>query len=89
MTLDLNMFFRTIVLAFHLRKIIRVMATWSDMYKFYFIIYRLRYHFHNEDTDDGCLIQYYSVEVKFDQSRYASHRDQNLIEGMLGYVEKI
>ena len=29
------------------------------------------------------------VEVKFDQSSCSSHHDENLIEGKLGYVEKI
>ena len=47
------------------------------------------HHFHTEDVDDGCLTQDYGVEVEFDQSSYASHHDQNLVGGMLGYVEKI
>ena len=37
------------------------------------------HHFHTEDVDDGRVAQYYGVEVEFEQSSHASHRDQNLI----------
>ena len=47
------------------------------------------HHFHIEDVDDGCVTQYFGVEVEFDQSSRASHSDQNLIGGMFDYVEKI
>ena len=40
----------------------------------------MRIIFCTED-DDGRLTQYYEVEVEFDQSRPASHNDQNLIGG--------
>ena len=42
-----------------------------------------------KDVDDGYMTQDYGVEVGFDQSIHASHHDQNLIQGMLGYLEKI
>lgn len=35
------------------------------------------------------MTQDYGVEVDFNQSSYASDRNQNLIQGMLGYVGKI
>jgi hypothetical protein len=46
-------------------------------------------NFHTEYVDDGKIIQDCGVEVEFDQSSHASHRDQNLIEGKLGYIGKI
>ena len=42
-----------------------------------------------KDVDDGCLTQYYGVEVEFDQSRNSSHHNRNLIGGMLDYARKI
>ena len=47
------------------------------------------HNFHTKDASDGRVTQDRGVEVKFDQSSRASHRDQNLIGGMLGYVKKI
>jgi hypothetical protein len=47
------------------------------------------HHFHTEYVDDGHITQDCGVEVEFDQSSHASHRDQNLIEGKLGYIGKI
>lgn len=47
------------------------------------------HHFHNDDVDVGNMTQYYGVEVDFNQSSRASHRDQNLIKGKLGYIRKI
>ena len=47
------------------------------------------HNFFTEDIDDGCVTQDYGVEVKFNQYSHATHRDQNLIGGMLGYVKKI
>ena len=46
-------------------------------------------HFHTKDVDDGYLTQNCGVEVEFNQSNHASHRDENLIEGKLGYTRKI
>lgn len=37
------------------------------------------HHFRTEDVEDGRMTQDYGVEVEFDQSSCASHRDQNLI----------
>jgi len=42
-----------------------------------------------EDVDDGCMTQDCGMEVEFDQSSYASHREQNLMQGTLGYIGKI
>jgi hypothetical protein len=47
------------------------------------------HHFHTKDVDDGNNTQDFGVEVGYDQSSRASHRDQNLIERKLGYIEKI
>jgi hypothetical protein len=47
------------------------------------------HHFHTEYVDDGHITQDCGVEVEFDQSSHASHHDQNLIEGKLGYIGKI
>ena len=47
------------------------------------------HHFRIENVNDGHMTQDCGVEVEFDQSSWASHRDQNLVQGMLGYVEKI
>jgi hypothetical protein len=47
------------------------------------------HHFHTVDADDGCMTQDSRVEVEFNQSSRASHHDQNLIQGTLGYVGKI
>ena len=47
------------------------------------------HHFRTENVDDGHIAQDYGVEFKFDQSSWSSHRDQNLVWGTLGYVEKI
>ena len=47
------------------------------------------HHFRMEDVDDGCMTQECGVEVKFDQSSLASHCDQNLIHGVLGYARQI
>ena len=47
------------------------------------------HHFHTDNVDDGHATQDYGVEVEFEQSSCASHRDQNLIGWKLGYVEKI
>ena len=46
-------------------------------------------HFGIENVDDGHMTQNCEVEVEFDQSRRASHHDQNLVRGMLAYIEKI
>ena len=46
-------------------------------------------HFHTKNYDDGHITQDFGVEVKFDQSSKASHHDQNLVRGTLGYVRKI
>jgi hypothetical protein len=46
------------------------------------------HHFHTEDVDDGHVTLDYGVEVEFNQSSHASHHDQNLIEGKLGYIGK-
>ena len=45
------------------------------------------HHFHTENADVGNITQDCGVEVEFDQSSRSSHRDQNLVWGMLGYVE--
>jgi hypothetical protein len=37
------------------------------------------HHFRIEYVNDGHITQVWGVEVKFDQSIHASHRDQNLI----------
>jgi hypothetical protein len=42
-----------------------------------------------EYADDGHITQYCVVEVEFEQTSHASHHDQNLIEGKLGYIGKI
>ena len=47
------------------------------------------HQFQTKDVDGGCVTQDCGVEVEFDQSGHASHRDQNLIRGMFGYVKKI
>jgi hypothetical protein len=47
------------------------------------------HHFHTKYVDDGHITQDCGVEVQFDQSSHASHHDQNLIEGKLGYIGKI
>ena len=47
------------------------------------------HHFRTENADDGHIIKYYAVEVEFDQSTQASHRDQNLVWGILCYIRKI
>ena len=47
------------------------------------------HHFHTEAIDDGCMTQDRGVEVEFNQSSHASHRDQNLVQGTLGYIGKI
>jgi hypothetical protein len=46
------------------------------------------HHFRTKDTNDGYITQDSGVEVEFDQSSRASYRDQNLIEGKLGYIRK-
>ena len=47
------------------------------------------HHFWTKDADDGYLSQDYGVEVKFSQPSHASHHDEDLIEGKLGYIRKI
>ena len=47
------------------------------------------HHFHAEDVDDGYMTQDNGVEVNFNQSSLASHHDQSLMQGTLGYVGKI
>jgi hypothetical protein len=47
------------------------------------------HHFRIEDVDNGRMTQDYGVEVEFGQYSHASHCDQNLIRGTLGYVGKI
>ena len=47
------------------------------------------HHFHTENVDDGHMTQDCGVEVKFNQSSQSSHRDQNLVRRMLGYIRKI
>jgi len=41
-------------------------------------------HFRTKNDDDGHLTQDCGIEVEFDQSSRASHRDQNLIGEMFG-----
>jgi hypothetical protein len=40
------------------------------------------------DVNDGHITQDSRVDIEFDQSSCASYRDQNLIEGKLGYIRK-
>jgi hypothetical protein len=47
------------------------------------------HHFHTKHVDDGHITQDFGVEVEFNQSSRASHRDQNLIQRTLGYIGKI
>jgi hypothetical protein len=47
------------------------------------------HNFHIEEIYDGNVTHGCRVEVEFDQSSHASHCDQNLVEGKLGYIEKI
>jgi hypothetical protein len=47
------------------------------------------HHFHIEDVDYGHMTQDCGVEVEFELSSHASHRDKKTIQGKLGYVEKI
>jgi hypothetical protein len=47
------------------------------------------YHFQIEDVDDENATLDYGVEIEFNQYSHASHHDQNLIEGMLGYIGNI
>ena len=47
------------------------------------------YHFFTEYADDGHITQDCGVEVEFEKYSHASHCDQNLIEGKLGYIGKI
>jgi hypothetical protein len=46
-------------------------------------------HFYTEYVDEGHITQYCGVEVESDQSSCASHCDENLIKGKLGYIGKI
>jgi hypothetical protein len=52
-------------------------------------IWAYGHHFCTKYVDDGHITRYCGVEFKFNQSIHASHCDQNLIEGMLGYIGKI
>jgi hypothetical protein len=47
------------------------------------------HHFRTEYVDEGHITRDCGVEVEFNQSSRASHRDENLIEGELGYIGKI
>ena len=47
------------------------------------------HHCHIENVNDGNITQGCGVEVEFDQSFRSSHRDQQLVRGMLGYIGKI
>ena len=47
------------------------------------------HHFCTKNADDGHMTQECGVEVEFDQSSRASHCDQNLVRGTLGYVKMI
>ena len=47
------------------------------------------HHFRTENADVGNITQECGVEVEFDKSNRFSHRDENLVRGMLGYVRKI
>jgi hypothetical protein len=47
------------------------------------------HHFSTDYADDGHISQDCGVEVEFDQSSCASLCNENLIEGKLGYIEKI
>ena len=47
------------------------------------------HHFCTKDVFNGRVTEDCGVTVDFNQSSCASHREQNLIGGMLGYVEKI
>ena len=47
------------------------------------------HHIHTENADDGHMTQDCGVDVKFFQSSRSSHHDQNLVRGMLGYIEQI
>jgi hypothetical protein len=46
-------------------------------------------HFFTEYVDEGNITQDCGVEVEFYHSGSASHHDENLIEGKLGYIGKI
>jgi hypothetical protein len=48
------------------------------------------HHFFTEYVDEGHITQDCGVEVvDFDQSSHASHCDENVIDGKLGYIGKI
>lgn len=47
------------------------------------------HHFHTKDVDNGHITKDCGEEVEIDQSSHASHCDQNMIQGKLGYVRKI
>ena len=47
------------------------------------------HYFYMKDSDDGCMTQDCGVEVELDQYSRTSHRDQNLMQGTLGYIGKI
>jgi hypothetical protein len=52
-------------------------------------IWEYGHHFHTAYVDDGHITQDCGVEVEFDQSSHASHRNRDLIEGKLVYIGKI
>jgi hypothetical protein len=52
-------------------------------------MWEYEHHFCTKNVDDEYITQDCRVEVEFDQSSHASHHDQNLIEGKLGYIGKI
>ena len=47
------------------------------------------HHFQTEYANDEHITQDCGVEAEFNQSSHASHCDQNLIEGKLGYIGMI
>ena len=47
------------------------------------------HYFRTENVDARNITQDYGVEVELDQSSRSSHRDQQLVRGMLGYVGKV
>ena len=47
------------------------------------------HHFHTKNADDRHMTQDCGLEVEFDKYIQSSHRNQNLVRGMSGYVGKI
>jgi hypothetical protein len=47
------------------------------------------HHFHTKYVDVGHIKHDCGIEVEFNQSSCASHHEENLIEGKLGYIGNI